>query len=300
MDFDGDGDADVLSGSWPGELYFFSRTEDGSFAAGEKIQNAEDEVINTGNASTVFAVDWDGDGDLDLITGNISGEVHLLSNDGSRTAPAYGKPVKLQVDADLKGRGGDSGAVVADWDADGLADLLVAMGNGSVVWFRNTGRPGAPELAQGEELIPESPFGFDLKNARPDEGQWGARVKIHPIDFDGDGRLDLLLGDRSGAPANAVELSDDELQEAASARERVLELREQIAKARLEIANREPDGDEKPSNPAELTKARKEYERLIEESARQLAIVNRAESKPLRHGFVWLFGRRPASEVAQN
>ena len=34
MDLDGDGRSDILSGSWPGEIYFFRRLTDGSFAEG--------------------------------------------------------------------------------------------------------------------------------------------------------------------------------------------------------------------------------------------------------------------------
>lgn len=210
MDFDGDGDSDVLSGSFPGGLYLFRRGSDGSFEKGEKLKHSDGTEIKTGSASTVFAVDWDADGDLDLITGNIQGQVHLVPNERSGSEAAYGKPVKLDVDKDLQNRRGDSGAIVADWNHDGLHDLLVAMGDGSVVWFKNTGTAGKPNLARGEQLVAKSKFGFDLANARPDQGQWGARVKVHAVDFNGDGRFDLLLGDRSGAPAGEVSLSDEE------------------------------------------------------------------------------------------
>ena len=33
MDLDGDRRADLISGSWPGEIYFFRRQPDGKFAA---------------------------------------------------------------------------------------------------------------------------------------------------------------------------------------------------------------------------------------------------------------------------
>ncbi|HUG92548.1 MAG TPA: VCBS repeat-containing protein [Planctomycetaceae bacterium] len=302
MDFDGDGDADVLSGSWPGELYVFSRNEDGSFAAGEKIQDASGKVINTGNASTAFAVDWDADGDLDLITGNISGEVHLVLNGGSRTEPAYEEAVKLDVGAALARRGGDSGPIVADWDGDGLGDLLVGMGDGSVVWFRNTGRSGSPELGPGEELVPKSPFGFDLKSARPDQGEWGARVKIHVTDLNGDGRVDLLLGDRSGAP-RTDKPTDQEREAAAEARRRITELRKELIATRAEVARLGGDEDasakSRKPEPAELKEARRKHERLTEEYARLQETVGRAESNPRRHGFVWLFERRAVAEIAQ-
>ena len=77
MDLDGDG-LDVISGSWPGELYFFRRESDGKFAAGEKLKDPSGTPISFGSASTVFAVDWDSDGDLDLLLGNINGGVGAL------------------------------------------------------------------------------------------------------------------------------------------------------------------------------------------------------------------------------
>jgi hypothetical protein len=66
VDFDDNGRTDVLSGSWPGELYIFRRNEDGTFAEGETLKDKDGKPIHTGNASTVFAVDWNGNGCLDL------------------------------------------------------------------------------------------------------------------------------------------------------------------------------------------------------------------------------------------
>ena len=67
VDLNGDGGMDVISGSWPGQLCFFRRESDGSFAKREHLVDKDGKEINLGSASTVFAVDWDADADLDLL-----------------------------------------------------------------------------------------------------------------------------------------------------------------------------------------------------------------------------------------
>jgi hypothetical protein len=196
VDFDADGDTDVLSGSWPGDLYFFERNATGGFEPPTKILDADDKPLNAGRASTVFAVDWDADKDLDLVLGDIGGDVYVVTNGGKQGDHKYGEPRKLELGDLLKNRKGDSGPVVADWDSDGKNDLIVGFGDGSVVWFRNIGQSGEPEFDGGSQLVAESGFGFNFSKAKP--GMWGARVKVCAVDWNNDGRMDLLLGDRSG------------------------------------------------------------------------------------------------------
>jgi hypothetical protein len=57
VDFDGDGRSDVLSGSWPGEIYLFRQLDDGKFAKRERLKDSDGESINVGSASAVFAAD---------------------------------------------------------------------------------------------------------------------------------------------------------------------------------------------------------------------------------------------------
>ncbi|MFW6125217.1 MAG: FG-GAP-like repeat-containing protein, partial [Pirellulales bacterium] len=51
MDLDADGRDDILSGSWPGQLYLFHRNEDGTFAAGEVIDDRDGSPVKVGSAS---------------------------------------------------------------------------------------------------------------------------------------------------------------------------------------------------------------------------------------------------------
>jgi hypothetical protein len=48
VDLDGDGYADIISGSWPGELFLFRGLPGGKFAAPEMLKDKDGNIINIG------------------------------------------------------------------------------------------------------------------------------------------------------------------------------------------------------------------------------------------------------------
>jgi VCBS repeat protein len=201
VDFDGDGRLDILSGSFkPGaagdhDLYLFRGTEDGGFAAAQKILDADGATLEVGDGSVPFAVDWDGDRDLDLLVGNHMGRLKLFVNEGAPTKPVYRKGQELLADGKvIQSEKGDSGPCVADWDGDGRNDLLLGTSPGSVLFFRNVGTAAKPVLAAGVELVPAVPD-TNWGEIHPTCPRAGGRTKVCVADFDGDGRTDLVVGD---------------------------------------------------------------------------------------------------------
>ena len=300
MDLDGDGGSDVLSGSFPGELYWFRRLPEGGFAAGETLKDADGKPINLGSATTVFAADWNADGRLDLLVGNLLGEVFVLLNRGETTRLAWQAAQPLEAEGKPVTVNGDAAPVAADWDGDGRLDLVIGSENGSVVWHRNTATQRLPQLVAAETLIGASPVGW-RDDDRRQPGQWGLRAKICVVDYNGDGRLDILLGDRCGSYTGTREQTTQEAAQQRQANDELPRLRKKWVAALAAMRELAKSGEnEAPAAAAQreqqLARARQDVHRANQEIQRVQAIQDRYRPTYQSHGFVWLFLRTAAAE----
>ncbi len=194
VDFDGDGRTDILTGSFNGGILFaFRRNVDGTFLPAEVIEDRFGDVhlAKRRYNSTVFAHDWDSDGDLDLLIGR---SAYCLSrNLGTTSNPKFDVATKLMVDGKEIENGGIP-PVMADWDGDGRDDLIAGR-RYEIVWYRNVSNVGEPEFEEARTLIGKPPVRADGED---DLGRRKSNMRIHAVcvaDYDADGRLDLVVGD---------------------------------------------------------------------------------------------------------
>ncbi len=164
---------------------------------------------------TPFSVDWDGDGDEDLICGNTSGNIGFIENLDGGNPPKWAKPVLLQAGGEvIHIQAGPNGSIqgpceakwgytvvnVADWDQDGLLDVVVNDIWGKIIWFKNIGSKSKPELAAARPVEVE----WSGKPPKPAWNWWNPQGKelvtqwrTTPcvVDWDQDGLNDLVMLD---------------------------------------------------------------------------------------------------------
>ena len=163
------------------------------------------------------------------------------------------------------------------------------------------GHATGPETGGARQLIGPSRLGWgDDSKRRPDD--WGLRVKPCVLDWDGDGRLDILLGDRCGGFKDKPAQTEREKREESQANDRLPDLRRKWAKAFREYGQlTEPPAGE-PSD-ARLVRdrirdeCRREMIRYKEEIAAVQSIQERYQPGYQSHGFVWVFLRQPAADT---
>jgi WD40 repeat protein len=217
VDLDNDGKRDILSGSYSrmeqpmaGLFQVLWGQPDGTFKKAEVLNGTDGKplIIPVKDApgqgedwiknicTRPFAVDWDGDGSLDLVVGNFFGTFYLFKGEGKGKFGPVPEEIKAG-EMPLKIEGHHSDPFVIDWDGDGDLDVLSGSSNGGVQWAENRAGAGKlPELAPFQPLIKSSPqveFGQVLRDADLNGPLSSTRVWVG--DFNSDGKLDVFVGD---------------------------------------------------------------------------------------------------------
>ncbi len=145
--------------------------------------------FDCGHRATPDILDWDNDGDLDLICGEYDGVVNLLINNaGPGTSPTFSGStlIKRSGGANID-VGSSSHPVAFDWTGDGKKDLLVGASTGTVLLFENVGTDAAPVF--------DTSVVIEAGGATLDVGTY-SRPEV--CDYDSDGVSDLLSGASDG------------------------------------------------------------------------------------------------------
>ena len=135
-------------------------------------------------------VDWDNDGDLDLLVAGGDGYIWVFRNSGTAAAPVFEAGEQVLANGVPIRKGGEyTGACFVDMNRDGRQDLIIAHSNTQIGYYLNQGTKAAPAFGpwsafpgpSGELVLP------DWCGARIDVGDW-----------DGDGLNDLVTGEFLG------------------------------------------------------------------------------------------------------
>ncbi len=160
----------------------------------------ENATLFAGTLPVPNVVDWDGDGASDLIVGNSEGLVLFFKNHGSDREPRFGVGEPLRANGEIihvqpgyygiqgpfETRWGYTCPAIADWNGDGLPDILLSGATARHEVLVNIGTRTQPKLA-----APRSVFfdGLEL------HGSWRVRPGVTKID----GRMAYIIQDDANA-----------------------------------------------------------------------------------------------------
>lgn len=235
FDWDRDGDSDLIVGDEDGRVALIENVGQGGepdasaapnsgsreprFAEPRYFQQQAD-ALKCGALATPVGVDWDADGDVDILSGNTAGYIEFFENlSGPRIdPPTWNRPVRLKANGEtFRVMAGPNGSIqgpaeakwgyttfsVADWDADGLPDIVLNSILGRVAWLKNVGTRKAPKLAAAQPVEVEwagAPrrlaWGWLTPRGNELQTQWRTTPVVY--DIDEDGLADLAMLDHEG------------------------------------------------------------------------------------------------------
>ena len=306
MDWDQDGKLDILSGCYwtddtdAGQIQFLRGKGGNDFeesvslenVAGKPLENlvlsGEDDQNQILTICTEqHAVDYDGDGDLDLIVGCFGPKFYLYENKADEENGEQSL-VENPVELSIESTGYHSAPHLADWDNDGDLDLLSGSGDGGVLLSENTGTREEPQWAEFKQLVPPSEH---LEQSTDDgaEIQMSPSTRVWTVDWNGDGLLDLLVGD-SASIVNAKDgISPEEFKKRRAEHEQKMADVGEKQQALMPEFEAAAKAGEEPNE--ELQAKMDEFSKEFMEVYKSADEFQTTE----RTGFVWLLIRKPTT-----
>ena len=222
FDWDNDKDPDIIVGKEDGRVVLIENR--GMDQNGLPLLKEPEyfkqraKSVKCGALSTPCSYDWDGDGDEDLITGNTAGFIEWIENLDGQNPPKWSAPLRLKTDGEdfrimagpnmsiqgpAEAKWGYTVPYVADWNMDGLPDILFNSITGQIQWLPNIGTRTQPKLANASPVKvdwsenPPKPA-WNWWDPNPEElvVQWRTRPIV--VDLNEDGLNDLVVIDHEG------------------------------------------------------------------------------------------------------
>ena len=158
----------------------------------------QDHMLEFGDGARPVLFDYNNDGLMDLVVANegyfhfgedYRGQLALLENTGTLSAPTFNLVSDDYLNMDSLGFGPGFHPAFGDVDGDGKQDLIVGDNLGYLHYFHNTATGPVAQFQLNPALITDD-FGAVI--------DVGLSATPQLFDVDGDGMLDLLVGERNG------------------------------------------------------------------------------------------------------
>lgn len=218
-DWRGTGTADLIVGSVEGYVHWYKTlsTNPLRFAPPQRVRVGDQEIRRYGKPrpsaghhwgssqgpgdgfdggySNPVLVDWDNNGLLDLIMADMIGLFDWYPNRGTPTCPKLDPPHRLHVGSEPLFGPWRVQPGVGDFTGDGRPDIVTMDLDLDLCLYRRMERDDPTGLRPPEKLRYQD--GGTIKTTGPYTPQGGdgrGRTKLQVVDWDHDGRLDVLVG----------------------------------------------------------------------------------------------------------
>jgi hypothetical protein len=224
VDWNKDGFTDLVVGDEDGRVALIENTG--------KVKNGipqfkspyyfkqEADNVKFGALPSQQSVDWDNDGDEDLISGNSAGYIGFIENLGIYDGmPRWAAPKMLsdksgiiRIQAGFNGsiqgpaeaKWGYTTLSISDWNHDGLKDIIVNSIWCKIIWYKNIGsvkkpkldNPQSVEVEWNSETTPKPKWIWWEPKPKELVTQW--RTTPFTYDWNKDGLTDLIMLDTTG------------------------------------------------------------------------------------------------------